>query len=245
MIFTEDYRVRISDYDRSGKLSYESVLQILENVGSHNSDSVGNNVIEGSQSGIAWILAGWRIKILRNVDSREELKISTWTHGKPNATMVYRDFILADKNGLEAIKAEAKFVLLDVSAGKLTRINDELFSSYLPEERTVFDTPSPKPREPLKFDFEKVIPLRKSDIDFNGHLHNTRYVDFAAEVLPEETDSAQRINEFIVVYKKSVAKNSQVTVKRTDTETGYTVCVYGDGELCSVIEFRFLPISTK
>lgn len=238
MIYTEDYKVRISDYDRNGRLSYEAVLQILENVGSHNSDSVGNNVIEGSQSGIAWILAGWRVNILRPVDSREELKISTWTHGKANATMVYRDFVLSDKNGCEAIKAEAKFVLLDIAAGKLTRINNELFSSYLPEEKTVFDTPSPKPHEPVRFDCEKIIPLRKSDIDFNGHLHNTRYIDFAAEVLPEDIFSEYGVNEFIVVYKKSVMEGSAVTVKRADTEAGYTVCIYGGGELCSVIEFR-------
>lgn len=124
MYYKEIYQPRISDYDRNGKLSYEAILQILETAGSHHSDTVGDSVIEGTQSGISWILTEWRVQIKRRTDSKEELHITTWVRGKAPASTVFRDFILTDGNGDEVIRAEAKFALLDLANSKLTRISE-------------------------------------------------------------------------------------------------------------------------
>ena len=129
MYYKEIYQPRISDYDRNGKLYYESILQILETAGSHHSDTVGDSVIEGSQSGIAWILTEWRVQVLRRTDSKEKLQITTWVRGKAPASAVYRDFLLTDENGTEVIRAEAKFALFDLTTSRLTRISEELFGS--------------------------------------------------------------------------------------------------------------------
>lgn len=108
------YQPRISDYDRNGKLSYKAILQILETAGSHHSDTVGDSAIEGSQSGIAWILTERRVQALRRTGSNEKLHVSTWVRGKASASTVFRDFILTDKNGNEVMRVEAKFALLDL-----------------------------------------------------------------------------------------------------------------------------------
>ena len=50
MFFKEVYKPRISDYDRNGKLSYEAILQILENVASNHSASAGDSVSDANKS---------------------------------------------------------------------------------------------------------------------------------------------------------------------------------------------------
>lgn len=237
MFYKEIYQPRVSDYDRDGKLSYEAVLQILETAGSHHSDNAGDNVIDGSQSGIAWILTDWRVQIIRRTDSKEELHITTWVRGKAPASTVFRDFILTDRNGGEVIRAEAKFALLDLAAGKLTRISEELFTSYQPEDKSVFDTASPRLRAPVEYDFEQTIELRKSDMDFNGHVHNTRYMDFAMEALPDDVYKND-IAEFRIVYMKAVKDTSCVTLKQVLTEAGRIICIYSAEELCTLILLR-------
>ena len=139
MFYTEKHQLRISDYDRDGNISYEAILQILETAGSHHSYSAGDSVIEGSQSGIAWILTDWRVQIIRRINSQEELNITTWVRGKAPASRVFRNFFLTDSNGNEVIRAEAKFALLDLSTGRLTRISEALLESYQPENKTIFD----------------------------------------------------------------------------------------------------------
>lgn len=234
MFYEEIYQPKVSDYDRDGKLSYEAVLQILETAGSHHSDSAGDNVIEGSQSGIAWILTDWRVQVIRRTDSKEELHIMTWVRGKVPANTVFRDFILTDNNGIEVIRAEAKFALLDLAAGKLTRISKELFASYQPEDKSVFDTAAPRIRAPAEYDSEQTIILRRSDIDFNGHVHNTKYVDYAMEVQPDEVYKNE-IKAFRIVYMKPVKDVSSITLKRTVIETGQFVCVYSTDGLCTMV----------
>ena len=238
MYYKEIYQPRISDYDRNGKLYYESILQILETAGSHHSDTVGDSVIEGSQCGIAWILTEWRVQILRRTDSKEKLQITTWVRGKAPASTVFRDFILTDENGNEVIRAEAKFALLDLSAGRLTRISEELFASYQPEDKTVFDTAVPRLRAPTEFDSEQTITLRRSDIDFNGHVHNTRYVDLAMEALPNAIFASDDFSELHILYYKPVIEHSAVKAQYHFDGSSHLVTVYADNACCSLVKFK-------
>ena len=237
MFYTEKHQLRISDYDRDGNISYEAILQILETAGSHHSYSAGDSVIEGSQSGIALILTDWRVQIIRRINSQEELNITTWVRGKAPASRVFRNFFLTDSNGNEVIRAEAKFALLDLSTGRLTRISEALLESYQPENKTIFDTETQRPHAPTEFDDEQIIILRKSDIDFNGHVHNTRYMDFALEILPKAFYRNNNIAEIHIVYMKLLKESSAVTAKCSNAENKYRICIYSNDVLCTLCEF--------
>lgn len=237
MFFKEVYKPRISDYDRSGKLSYEAILQILENAASNHSASAGDSVSDANKSGIAWILTEWRVKILHRPENGEILNITTWVRGKTPASIVYRDFILKDKDGVDVIRAEAKFALLDLITSRLTRINEELFAAYGPEERTVFDNIS-RLRAPSGYTAECELALRCSDIDFNGHVHNTKYVDFALQALPQNILYADTITEIQVVYTKPVKDSDNVRLKYLETEAGHIVSVTVDGLPYAIIKIK-------
>lgn len=238
MFYEEIYLPRVSDFNRNGRLSYEAILQILETAGSHHSDRANDNVIEGSQQGIAWILVDWRVSVLRRTGSAEELNITTWARGKSGAATVYRDFILTDKSGDEVIRAEAKFCLLDMNSGKLVRISDALLKSYVPDEKTVFEADAPRLRAPAAFICEKNLTIRRSDIDFNGHVHNTRYIDFALEVIPQDIFDADAFSNIHIVYSKPIKSGSTITVKYAVTKSGYFVGIYANDMLCTLIELK-------
>ena len=237
MYYKEIYQPRISDYDRNGKLYYESILQILETAGSHHSDTVGDSVIEGSQSGIAWILTEWRVQVLRRTDSKEKLQITTWVRGKAPASAVYRDFLLTDETGAEVIRAEAKFALFDLTTSRLTRISEELLGSYQPEDKTVFED-AQRLRAPSDFSSETELKLRRSDIDFNGHVHNTRYVDLAMEALPNEIFASDDFTELHILYYKPVLEHSAVKAQYHFDGSSHLVTVYADNACCSLVKFK-------
>ena len=237
MYYKEIYQPRISDYDRNGKLSYEAILQILETAGSHHSDTVGDSVIEGSQSGISWILTEWRVQVLRRTDSKEKLQITTWVRGKAPASAVYRDFLLTDETGTEVIRAEAKFALFDLATSRLTRISEELFGSYQPEDKTVFED-AQRLRAPSEYTSETELKLRRSDIDFNGHVHNTRYVDLAMEALPNEIFASDDFTELHILYYKPVLEHSAVKAQYHFDGSSHLVTIYADNARCSLVKFK-------
>lgn len=238
MFFQEPCPLRLADFDRNGNLSLEGILQILETAGTHHADSVGDHLIEGSQAGIAWILTEWRVQIVRPTDTREKLTITTWSYDNTPQGPVQRGIVITGEGNDDVIRAEAKFVLLNLETGRLTRISEELYNAYQPEKRVVFEDQKGRIPEPAAFDLEREVPLRKSDIDYNGHMHNTRYMELAAEVLPVSSDDGERISEFRVVYRRAVQGTSPVTVKRCDTENGYLVCIYQEEKLCTMAEIR-------
>ena len=237
MYYKVIYQPRISDYDRNGKLYYESILQILETAGSHHSDTVGDSVIEGSQSGIAWILTEWRVQVLRRTDSKDKLQITTWVRGKAPASAVYRGFLLTDETGTKVIRAEAKFALLDLATSRLTRISEELLGSYQPEDKTVFED-AQRLRAPSEYTSETELRLRRSDIDFNGHVHNTRYVDLAMEALPNEIFASDDFTELHILYYKPVLEHSAVKAQYHFDGSSHLVTVYADNACCSLENFK-------
>lgn len=238
MFYKDVYIPRVSDFDRKGKLSYEAILQILEAAGSRHSAMANDNVIEESQQGIAWVLVDWRVSILRRVNSTEELNITTWVRGGSGCAIVYRDFVLTDKTGKEVIKAEAKICLLNIDTGKLIRIGDEMMSAYEPEERTVFDSDVPRLRAPIEFMNEHRLFVRRGDIDFNGHVHNTCYIEYALEAIPQDVFDTDAFSNIRIVYSKPIKEKSIVTARYALTETGYFVGIYDGEVLCTLIELK-------
>ncbi|MGN1047952.1 MAG: acyl-[acyl-carrier-protein] thioesterase [Eubacteriales bacterium] len=237
MYYQGAYTPRPSDYNRNGKLSYEAILQILECAAGDHSASAGDSIACANKSGIAWILTEWRVQIVRRPENGETLNITTWVRGKAPASTVYRDFLLSDENGSEIIRAEAKFALFDMKTGRLVRVDEELFLSYQPEEKVIFDN-APRLRSAAIYDGEAEIKLRSSDMDFNGHLHNTRYITLALEGL-ENADSKKRdFSEFHIVYLKPVRDGNAVQIKSFATETGYLIEICSENTSCSLVEMK-------
>ncbi len=235
MYFTDIYEPRLNDYDRSGMLSYESLLQILENAGAHHAAIVYDKV---AGNGIAWVLVDWRINISRRPKQFQKMHIKTWIRGKAPSSTVFRDFIITDDQEREFLRASAKLALVDLKAKKIIRISGELFYSYYPENDVVFDIEAPHLKEPEVFDDVYQIQLRRSDIDYNGHVHNTRYIDFALEALPEADYLANAFTQLRIIYRAAVKSDSQPEIRRVTVEGGYIFCIYADGKPHTLIELK-------
>lgn len=238
MFFKEEVRPRISDFDRSGSFTYEAILQILETTGCRHSDAVHDNVIAGSRSGAAWMLVEWRIRIHSLPASTDLLKITTWVHGKAPTATVHRDFTVTNARGEPLFEAEAVLVLVDTARGRMTRISEELFASYGPEDKRVFpDTPG-RLRAPETALYTRPITMRHSDIDFNGHVHNARYVDFALEALPPEARTPGRFSQIRIACSRAVKESDEAAANYCFLNNAHVVTVTGNNAPCTVIELK-------
>ena len=237
MFYKEIYNPRPSDYNRNGKLSYEAILQLLENAAGNHSANSGDSIADANKNGIAWILTEWRVQILHRPENGESLNITTWVRGKAPASAVYRDFLLTDENGTEVIRAEAKFALFDLATSRLTRISEELFGSYQPEDKTVFED-AQRLCAPSEYTSETELKLRRSDIDFNGHVHNTRSVDLAMEALPNELSASDDFTDIHILYAKPVMERAVVKANYVFKDSAYLVAVYADDIYCALVEFK-------
>jgi medium-chain acyl-[acyl-carrier-protein] hydrolase len=63
--------------------------------------------------------------------------------------------------------------------------------------------------------YRKDIPVRLADVDLNGHVNNTHYVEWLAEGMPEEIWGEREIREVHVEFKKAARYGDTV---RMETE---------------------------
>ena len=240
MKFITKCETRMEDYDCYGNMTLKAVLQLFENVASYQSDTLDESIIDNSLNGIAWILTEWRVEMIKDIPYKKEYTVETWSKGTLNALLVDRDYQLLDEDGEILAKGEASFVLLDMETQKPMRITDELMEKYQPEMIDVWEGKKfARMREAKTYDFEKEINLRRTDIDFNHHVHNLTYIDYIMEMLPENRYE-KKIKKLRINYRKGIEAGERIIGKYHLASDKEKIGFYGssnEGKISTMVDF--------
>ena len=235
MKFSKVYEPRISEYDKNGNLSVKSIIGILEDAGAKHSTFAGNDILECRLNGYTWILVEWNVEINRLPKNNQKLLVETWAVFKKPEIITSREFEIKDEEGNVFIYACERLVYEDLQNGKLVRITPEMMGNYNPEPELQHTFRFAKLKEPAVYDREKPLAVRITDIDFNDHVHNTVYFDYALDMLE---NTQEFISGFRILYKKPLMYKDTATVKIANTDGGYTVGIYKEDVLCTLVEIR-------
>ncbi len=237
MVFNDTYIPRITDRGRDGKLLPGAVLCIMEDLAYRHCAAADDDVLKNSLAGVAWICLNWRIGIRGAAPEDGRLDVSTWSRKRAGLTTVLREFSVRDAAGNDIIAAEARFALWDIKAGTPVKITDELIAAYRSEDRPVFQDEIKRLIPPEEYSSSASVALRGSDIDYNGHVHNTRYLDIASEGAGGFFDfwGAKEIN---IAYRKPVEEGDRVSVSRAETAAGRFFSINNQDGPCCFIELK-------
>ena len=235
MKFSKVYEPRISEYDKNGNLSVKSIIGILEDAGAKHSTFAGNDILECRLNGYTWILVEWNVEINRLPKSYQKLLVETWAVFKKPEIITSREFEIKDEEGNVFIHACERLVYEDLQNGKLVRITPEMMGNYNPEPELQHKFRFAKLKEPAVYDREKPLAVRITDIDFNDHVHNTVYFDYALDMLE---NTQEFISGFRILYKKPLMYKDAAMVKIANTDGGCTVGIYKEDVLCTLVEIR-------
>ena len=214
MIVENEYTVKLSEIGIGNKATNKAILRYLEDTGGIHSNKAGYGIYDIPKTHLSWVLLEWKLKVIRRPNYTEKVKVLTWSKDAVKF-YTFRDFEVYDENGELIILASSKWVLLDVTKGKIVRIEPEIISKYEPElNRKAFeDEEFEKIKEPENEQFEAEYTARRADIDINQHIHNLNYIEIANEVLPEEVYRNQHLDNVRITYKKEIKCGETVKCK--------------------------------
>lgn len=236
MIFKEESFTRLDDFDSRGELTPTALLKVMENTSKHHSDSVEDDEILREMRGLNWLLTEWRVEILRTPVKGERLFTETWTLDCTGSVRQRRELRLSDGKGEALAKAEATFALYNMQENRVVRFDSGMMDKYKPEKEELFTDKLPRLTLPQSFSAEMPMAVRRTDLDFNRHVHNTAYLGYALELVPEELARTDAISAFRVVYHRSVKYGDEVTLRGGEYGGAWRVGIFADGELCCVTE---------
>ena len=185
MIFTIPVTTRVEDFDQHGRLTPTALLSIFENTAVRHAETVGYSPMDDSlRNGMAWLITNWRVAVERAPAYDEPFTASTWLCNNPRQAT--REMLLQSAGGEVLARGQAKLALVDRSCNKPCLPTPERLAAYQPELRTAFADKLPRLRPPAGCTAASPVQLRRSDMDYNGHLHNTAYLSLALDAAPPE-----------------------------------------------------------
>lgn len=233
------YQPLIEDFTKDGKLKIESILKILENSGNVHSDKANDNNLERTQQKHAWVLTDWKIQINEYPKYGDKIIAKTWSQTVTQTFNVSRDFELYCNDKIIAI-GTTRWVVLDLDTNRLCKIEQPIIQKYEPENKSVFaESKLEKIPTPDSFESEKEIQIRRSDIDFNDHVHNLTYLDYAQEALPFTIYSSQNFKDIRITYKSPVKLDEKILAKYSFFQDSHIIFIYNsEGELKTQIMLK-------
>ncbi len=194
LIWTEPFTVRVFEIDSCGTLGVRGLCDYLQEAAGNHARDLGVGVDALRDKGMTWVLSRIRLRIARLPGSGERLEIRTW-HSGFDRLFSLRDFSLVDAEDHQIVTAVSAWVLLDLRARRPVR------------PATVFTPPETSSvQRAFAADLEKLpgcdgtgeetgISVRRSDLDVNQHVNNSRYADWVAE----GASTVRRVGETLAV----------------------------------------------
>lgn len=184
ILFKKEYTIELRDIDFNNELKLSMLFSYLQETASLAASELGVGIEDlAKDDGIAWILTRIRVEIERMPAINEEITIETWPQ-EPGKLEFERDFIVRDGHGKAIIRAVSAWALMDLKERKLKRTNSVAltYPSVLEERALIHRFKRLKPTQELLPVYEKTVGY--SDIDFNGHLNNSRYMNYLMDCFP-------------------------------------------------------------
>lgn len=226
-------RVRYSEADHTKHLTLTGIVNYFQDCSTFQSEDIGLGIefLESHKRG--WVLSSWQIIVKRYPKIGENIEVGTWPtsfHGLYGT----RNFVMKDESGETLAYANSIWVFMDMEKGRPTKPTEEEIRAYVPEPELAMDYAPRKIALPKEWKELSSFSVRKSQIDTNGHVNNSRYIEMALEILPKELYRGQ----IRVEYKKSAVYGDIIwpMIHEEETKTIVKLCDE-EGHLFAAVEF--------
>lgn len=233
-MYTYNKKVLFSDIDSNSRMSVESIMNSMQDCVNINSESIGRGIDYMLEKGRTWFAIGWNIEIKRYPKMFEDVLVKTWPYDF-STSIGYRNVVITDKDGNDIVCADSMWTLMDMNTGRPARIGAEDCLGYDLEERYPMESLGRKIKLPDNFERIETIAVRKTDIDYNGHMSNGKYIQIADEYIPVGIE----VSRIRVEYKNQSRYNEKLCIDLSSEDGKYVVRFTGedDGSVKAIVEF--------
>jgi len=218
-VFTIHSLVTSTDTDMYKRQRPSSMFGVFQDIAAAHARNLGADVRWlREELDLAWILMRIRLEIDSYPVLGQELKVETWPQD-PRA-LYERDYRVSDTDGNALVRAASTWIIMNLSTREIKRDKFlDYFGIETKKERAIEGGVGRlKPIEGAETVYEKEI--RFSDIDYNWHANNARYVDFIMDTYPIEVYKKLEVKAIEVHYVNEMGPGEFVLIRRLEVEEG-------------------------
>lgn len=232
MKFTKHYIAKWHDTDANRQVRPSALVTYLQETANEHLIHIGISLDElRDRFGLAFILGSISVRSYEPLFSGDAIEVETWTCGERGFR--HNRCFRVLRGGKTVAEATSQWALINLKDGSLVKVEDMPYHIEPEVPIALPDVPARLKMPPVS-KMEEVGTRRivYSDIDYNGHMNNTRYPDMICDFLPEMRD--KRMTGLVLSYRKEAVFAHTLRVFRKKTEDGYLVCtVDEEGSICT------------
>ena len=227
-MFKKSYIVSNNDVDASFKLKIPAIFRYFQDVALLATEDAKVDSMSLSKKNIDWVITRMSVQIKRLPKCDEEITVCTYP-GKDMAMLYPRYFAILDIKGNVIIRSTSIWALIDNNTRKV--IVDKEVISKLPEETHESQLPFPeKISLPMNQRFLERRVIHYSDLDFNTHMNNVRYIELLMDTHDSKFHKEHQVKSISLNYLKEIKEKEAVDIY-SNASNPEIISVSVEGEL--------------
>lgn len=208
-IYRTQYSPTSNECDCFGRMKPSAILGLMQEVAGAQCVELQLAYEDLAPKGLFWAVTRQHIQITRLPGFREPIRVETWP-GNTSRVAFPRSTIAYDADGNELFRAMSLWVLMDMNSRSLVlpgksgiALNGVTRDGELP-------VPGSLAPKTLSACVQRTVKF--TELDRNGHMNNTYYLDWMMDLLPGEFHREHPISDFTVSYLSEVREGQSVDV---------------------------------
>ena len=184
-VWQETFPVRFGAIDKSDKLTLDAVFQFFQEAAICHAENLGVGRQDMGQTGQAWILSRITVLVDRRPDYCETITVRTWPRGS-DKLFAMRNYDIRDSSDTPVVRAKSGWLVVDMEKRRPLRPNslmDKLPSNEGKESLSPDEGGAASLSERSNLQKTAERKALYTDIDYNGHVNNVRYIQWIEDAL--------------------------------------------------------------
>ena len=209
-IYRKQFTLYGNDCDCFCSVKPSSILAMLQETAGEQCAHWNMSWEEMAQKGLFWAITRQTVQITRLPRAYETITIETWP--MPATRVAYpRTTVAYDEQGNELFRAIALWILMELDSRAM--VVPGRSGIDFPGCVRGGELPSPKSLTPKELPAAAERQVRFGQLDRNGHMNNTKYLEWAMDLLPGSFHREHPLKSFSVCYLSEAREGDRVTLR--------------------------------
>ena len=208
-IYQQDFEIRDICVDRYGRLKPSTILYFAQEVAGQHCTELALDYDTLARRRLFWAVTRHRVQVTRLPMRGETVHIETWP--MPTTRVAYpRSMVAYDTDGNERFRSISLWVLMDLDTRNMILPGKSGIVVSGTLRGTELALPNSLVPKPMTNGRSRDVCF--TDLDRNGHMNNTKYMDWIDDLLPSAFHEEHPVKEFTVCYHSEAREGQNLAL---------------------------------
>ena len=238
--YAEQVLIRTCDCDGSAYWRPSAMMELMQEIAGMQCERLGIGRTQLVSRGLAWVISRLEVKMDRWPRIGERITVETFPRPAHHG-LFPRYYRVMDESGAVIGAAGSLWVLLDLETRRMTAAPDIL--AKLPDNSDM-KPPLDMPPAVMPLEGTPSVELRSAvytDLDANGHVNNTRYIDWCCNALGIDRMQACGFGSYAVNYNREILPGQTIETRLVIDGNNVSYIGSHEGERCFAVSGTLAP----